>query len=189
MENLKIHPLEEDYQQAIELLEKLGGSKNPNRIYSPQQYQHLILIEEGLICMVNSAAFSDSKARQVTIDQLREMVAAKETQSEQERVENQMAAAGQMVETIIDLVNEVKKGRNDYYSGKKAHYLHITHHSTIYETDPTEITYEELQAWYTRWERALAGKTMVEKVHIKGNRRYFPRRWLINMSVEVVEVG
>jgi hypothetical protein len=187
MENLKIHPLEEDYQEAIELLEKLGHKRWRASIYSHQTEQHLIA-ECGHVFMSGRTQYSLSLAKEVTIDQLREMVAAKETQSEQERVENQMAAAGQMVETIIDLVNEVKKGRNDYYSGKKAHYLHITHHSTIYETDPTEITYEELQAWYTRWERALAGKTMIEKVHIKGNRRYFPRRWLINMSVEVVEV-
>jgi hypothetical protein len=189
MENLKIHPLEEDYQEAIELLEKLGARRIGSYTYAHTISQYLLVDERKMISPVSYGIFHGSPKKQVTIGELREMVAAKETQSEQERVENQMAAAGQMVGTMIDLVKEIKKGRNDYYSGKKAHYLHITHHSTIYETDPTEITYEELQAWYTRWERALAGKTMVEKVHIKGNRRYFPRRWLINMSVEVVEVG
>lgn len=77
MENLKIHPLEEDYQEAIELLGHLGYNTK-EQIYSPQQYQHLITGKCGTVWMSNTAQFNDWDARQVSIEQLREMVSQKQ---------------------------------------------------------------------------------------------------------------
>ena len=153
MENLKIHPLEEDYAEAIELLGKLGY-RTRDQIYSPQQYQHLIATKDGIVWQVNTAQFNDSSYKQVDIDWLRKM---------------------------LSCIHEEPKAE-----AKTTYRLYITHNSREWLTDPKQITDAELKEWYKQIKASLGGHKSVQWFTINGQRKYFPRRWLVNMSVEVV---